>query len=143
MAKTDIDAMVTFLRSVPPITSPDFAVKPEAAPDSHKDGVISSALGKRVFEEACVSCHGWSGESPVTPFATLTGSGAVSDQSAMNVAQIVMAGATRLTPDGALSMPRFGEAYSNEEIAAVANFVTARFGVKGSSLTPQDIAKLR
>jgi mono/diheme cytochrome c family protein len=32
-------------------------------------------------------------------------------------------------------MPAFGNAYSDEEIAAVANYVTARFGSKGSQLT--------
>ena len=52
-------------------------------------------------------------------------------------------GTTRLTPDGALSMPAFGHAYSDDEIAAVANYVTARFGAKASSLTARDVAKLR
>ena len=40
-------------------------------------------------------------------------------------------------------MPAFGDAYSDAEIAAVANYVTARFGSKGSSLTAQDVAELR
>jgi hypothetical protein len=37
--------------------------------------------------------------------------------------------------------PSFGHAYS--EIAAVANYVTARFRTKDSSLTARDVAKLR
>src|SRR5262249_46748047 len=109
----------------------------------HKDGVTASLLGKKVFEEACVSCHGWSGESPVSPFATLTGSAAVSDQSATNVVQIVLNGTRRLTPDSALSMPAFADAYSDDEIAQVANYVAARFGAKGSSLTARDVRNLR
>ena len=32
-----------------------------------------------IFEGACVSCHGWTGESAISPFATLTGAGAVND----------------------------------------------------------------
>ena len=40
-------------------------------------------------------------------------------------------------------MPVFGETYSNAEIASVANYVTARFGAKGSELTAASIAKLR
>jgi mono/diheme cytochrome c family protein len=40
-------------------------------------------------------------------------------------------------------MPAFGDAYSNQEIADVANYVTARFGTKGSSLTEKDVASLR
>jgi mono/diheme cytochrome c family protein len=40
-------------------------------------------------------------------------------------------------------MPAFGNAYSDAEIAAVANYVTARFGGKPSHLTAQDVADLR
>ncbi|MGV7214649.1 c-type cytochrome [Bradyrhizobium sp. UFLA05-112] len=143
MTKADIEAMVTFLRSVPPTMSSDVASKSAPAPVSHKDGVTASLLGKKVFEGACVSCHGWSGESAVSKFATLTGSAAVNDPSAMNVAQIVISGTRRLTPDSALSMPSFGQAFSDDEIAAVVNYVTARFGAKGSALTARDIADLR
>ena len=85
----------------------------------------------------------WTGESPVSPFATLTGAWAVNDPSATNVAQIVLSGTMRHNPPDALSMPAFGNAYSDDEIAAVANYVTARFGSKGSKLTAKDVAELR
>ena len=143
MARADIEAMVTFLRSVPPSTSPDFSIRSAPAPVSYKDGVTANQLVKKTFEGACVSCHGWTGESAVSPFATLTGSAAVNDPSATNVAQIVIGGTRRLTPNGALSMPSFGHAYADDEIAAVANYVTARFGAKGSWLTAGNVANLR
>jgi mono/diheme cytochrome c family protein len=96
-----------------------------------------------VFEGACVSCHGWTGESSISPFATLTGAWAVNDPGATNVAQIVISGTQRHTPAGAVSMPAFGNAYSDTEIAAVANYVTARFGSKPSVISAQDVAELR
>ena len=145
LAPEDIHAIVAYLRSVPPISSPDLPATPAPpAPASHKEGVtIADISGKRIFEGTCVSCHGWTGESPVSQFATLTGSVAVNDPSAINVAQIVISGTKRHTPDGVLSMPAFGDAYSDDEIAAVANYVTARFGGKGSKLTARDVADLR
>jgi mono/diheme cytochrome c family protein len=144
MAPEDIRAMVAYLRSVPPSGSPDLpATTAPAAPPSHKDGVTADARGKMVFQGACVSCHGWTGESAISPTATLTGAWAVNDPGATNVAQIVLSGTKRSTPDGALSMPAFGNAYSDDEIAAVANYVTARFGAKGSKLTAKDVAELR
>ena len=144
MAPEDIRAMVAYLRTVPATSSPDLpATLAPPAPASHKDGGnIADARGKRVFEGACVSCHGWTGESSISPFATLTGAWAVNDPQATNVAQIVISGTQRHTP-GAISMPPFGNAYSDIEIAAVANYVTARFGSKGSQLTAQDVAELR
>jgi mono/diheme cytochrome c family protein len=143
-APEDIRAVVAYLRSVPPMTSTDLpATTAPPAPASHKDGPTADARGKMVFEGACVSCHGWTGESSVSPFATLTGAWAVNDPTATNVAQIVLSGTTRHNPPDALSMPAFGNAYSDDEIAAVANYVTARFGSKGSKLTAKDVADLR
>jgi mono/diheme cytochrome c family protein len=140
----DIRAIVAFLRSVPAIASPQFpATLAPAAPASHRQGGIENPSGKKVFEGACVSCHGWTGESPISPFATLTGSWAVNDPKATNVGQIVISGTKRHTPDGVISMPAFGNVYSDDEIAAVVNYVTARFGSKASKMTASDVAALR
>ena len=40
-------------------------------------------------------------------------------------------------------MPDFGSAYSDTEVAAVANYVTARFGSEPSNLTATHVADLR
>jgi mono/diheme cytochrome c family protein len=145
LAPEDIRAIVAYLRSVPPVASSDLPAGPApVAPASHKEGGGASLVqGKKIFEGACVSCHGWTGESPITPVATLTGSWAVNDPAATNVAQIVISGTERHTPQGVLSMPAFGAIYSDAEIAAVANYVTARFGAKGAQLTEKDVASLR
>lgn len=82
-------------------------------------------------------------ESPLSPFATLTGVSAVNDPSATNIAQIVISGTKRHTPEDALSMPAFGNAYSDDEIAAVANYVAARFGSKGSHISARDVSEQR
>jgi mono/diheme cytochrome c family protein len=145
LAQQDIRAVVAYLRTVPATASPDLpATLAPPAPASHRDGRgTQDPRGKMVFEGACVSCHGWTGESPLSPFATLTGAWAVNDPSAANVAQIVISGTKRSTPPGAISMPAFGSSHSDAEIAAVANYVTARFGSKGSQLTAKDVAELR
>jgi mono/diheme cytochrome c family protein len=140
----DIGAVIAYLRSVPAIASPDLpSTLAPPAPDSHKEGGTSDPRGKMVFEGACVSCHGWTGESLVSPFATLTGAWTVNDPSARNVAQIVISGTRRHTPKDVVSMPAFGNAYSDSEIAAVANYVIARFGSKSARLTAEDVAELR
>jgi mono/diheme cytochrome c family protein len=140
----DIRALVAYLRTVPPVPSPDLpATRAPPAPASYRDGGgADNTRGKMVFEGACVSCHNWTGESAITPLATLTGAWAVNDPSATNVAQIVISGTKRDTP-GAVSMPAFGSTHSDAEIAAVANYVTARFGSRGSQITAQEVAELR
>ena len=145
LAQEDIRAVVAYLRTVPPIASPDLpATLAPPAPASHRQGGgTADARGKMLFEGACVSCHGWTGESPISSFATLTGALAVNDPSGTNVVQVVLSGTKRLTPEHAVSMPAFGSAYSDAEIAALANYVTARFGSKASQVTAQEVAELR
>ena len=139
----DIRALATYLRSVPAVASSEPATIAPPAPASPKEGgAVADALGRKVFAQACVSCHDWTGVSALSPFATISGSRAVNDPSATNVAQIVISGTRRFT-SGGLSMPAFGSTYTDTEIAAVANYVTGRFGSAASKLTAKDVADLR
>ena len=140
----DLRAIVAYLRTIPAIRTHDLP-GPKASPASDNPKDIEAGLnprGKQIFEGACASCHGWSGVGVLTSYATLTGNRAVNDPSAINVAQIVLTGESRST-DGASLMPAFAAAYSDTEIAAVANYVTARFGAASSRLTAKDIAEFR
>jgi mono/diheme cytochrome c family protein len=145
MAESDIRALVVYLRSVPAISEPNLpaTIAPAAPLKSDEDRTTAVALGKKVFQEACVSCHDWSGISAISPYATIAGARAVNDPKATNVAQIVISGTRRLTPKGIISMPGFGAAYSDTEIAAVVNYVTARFGSEPSKVTEKNVADLR
>jgi mono/diheme cytochrome c family protein len=114
------------------------------APASPKDGgATPDPLGKKIFEEACVSCHDWTGVSAISPDATVAGARAVNDRSATNVAQIVISGTERHMPASVVSMPAFGISHSDTEIAAVTNYETARFGSARSGITDKDVAGLR
>jgi mono/diheme cytochrome c family protein len=146
LTKDDIAAIVNYLQTVPALASSDHPVtKSSPAPVSHREGVIAAIdpRGKQIFEGACVSCHGWTGASPLTRYATLTGARALNDPGATNVAQMVLHGMTRDAPGGKIFMPAFGHAYSDAEIAAVANYVTARFGAQPSRITAKQVTQLR
>ena len=144
LTQDDLEALRTYLRTVPATVERDSGpIVARAASASHEDGVNADDRGKMIYAGACESCHRWSGESPLTPLATLTGARAVNDARGTNVAQIVINGAHRTTPAGALQMPAFGHAYSDTEIAAVTNFVTGRFGTTAARLNGADVAELR
>jgi len=142
----DIGALVTYVRSVASISTADLPL-PRTSPAPRTPGESQTARvdshGKAVFEGACAGCHGWTGESPIIPFASLTGTRAVNDPTAINVAQVIIHGGPRQVANDPSNMPAFGSTYSDAEIASVANYVTARFGAKGSDLTAANIAKLR
>lgn len=145
LTPSDLGAVVAYLRSVPAIRTPDLPA-PKAEPASDAPKLMQASFdprGKQIFEGACASCHGWSGVSLLTSYATLTGDRAVNDPSAVNVAQVVISGERRRTADGVVMMPAFGAAYSDTEIAAVANYVTARLGAAPSHLSAADVGRLR
>jgi mono/diheme cytochrome c family protein len=146
LTQADITAMVTYLRSVSGIATSDLPEpKAGAAPASHAEGVAANVdtRGKAVYAGACAGCHDWTGVSPVIPDATLTGVRSVNDPTATNVVQIILSGAHRHASDAGATMPAFGGAYSDSEIASLANYVTARFGAQPSTVTAQNIATLR
>ena len=106
--------------------------------------VADDARGKKIFAGACASCHGWTGVSPVTPYRhdcrrargqRSDGDECGADRDLRHPRQPNPTGRSRCRPSAA--------AYSDTEIAAVANYVTARFGSAKSSVTENDIAGLR
>jgi mono/diheme cytochrome c family protein len=146
LTQGDITAIVTYVRSISGIATSDLPEpKASPAPASFAEGVAGNvdSRGKAVYAGACAGCHDWTGVSPVIPYATLIGVRSVNDPTATNVVQIVLSGAHRQIADAGATMPAFGSAYSDAEIASLANYVTARFGAQPSAVTAENIATLR
>jgi mono/diheme cytochrome c family protein len=145
LTQGDIAALAAYVSSVPAVRSHDAPLRTTPAPASHAQGVTAAIdpRGKEIYEGACAGCHGWTGISPVIDYASLTGTRAINDPSATNVVQVVLNGSTAGDTQGDVSMPGFGRAYTDREIAAVANYVTARFGAKASSVNAAGVAQAR
>lgn len=142
LTNSDIAAMVTYLQSVPAISTGASPKMAGPAPRAVLGAVHGNDVGQRIFGEACSGCHAYNGSGALVGEAQLTGNRAVNDASAANIALMILNGAGKPT-NGRRYMPAFDKSYSDAEIAAVANYVTARFGSKGSKLKAEDIAKLR
>jgi mono/diheme cytochrome c family protein len=147
LTASDVTAIVDYLRSVPAVSTPDLpASKSEPAPKDPLRGIAkeADAQGAMLFAGDCAGCHGWTGVNRDVPHTMLTGTRAVNDPSATNVALAVLRGAATLPPSGDIAtMPAFGAVYSDRAVAVVANFVIARFGVQPSAITPEEVRKLR
>lgn len=142
MTASDVAAMVTYLRTIPPVrTKASPAMAPPASALA-RSGPADNPEGKRLFEGACASCHAWSGQGAITPEQQLAGNRAVNDATASNVAMMILNGVGSPAHHGPY-MPSFRSAYSDREIAPVANYVTARFGSKPSRIAAGDVAKMR
>jgi mono/diheme cytochrome c family protein len=147
LTAADVSAIAEYVRSVPPLQTPDLpAPRLEPASDDPAQGVAvgSNPRGEALFASMCAGCHTWTGTNRSVPHATLTGTRAVNDPTATNVALAVLRGASTLPPSGDIAiMPAFGEAWSDEDIAAVSNYVIARFGARASAITADEVHRLR
>jgi mono/diheme cytochrome c family protein len=146
----DVGALVTYLRSVParagqePIAI-DAKPAPALASSDYAPGgdAQADAQGLQLFEGACASCHQWNGKGQQTPYAALLGARGVNDVRGYNVTQILLQGSRLHGGRASVFMPGFGDAYSNDEIAALSNYVIAHFGNKQGTVTPADVAARR
>jgi mono/diheme cytochrome c family protein len=136
----DIHAIVAYLRTVAPIdNAPAIAQNPPAANE------VSPApgLGVQVFAGNCANCHDWNGKGVQSPYANLLGSRTVNDPDATNLKAILLSGSSAPLPIQNAFMPPFARGHTDDELAAVANFVNGYFGNGMARVTAADIDTAR
>ena len=143
MSPADIRDIVVFLRSLKPIRN--LSMVAEAPARGGLESVDGrSGAGERIFASVCATCHAWNGRGVQDPSATLIGNRTVNDPTGTNLVNILLEGARVRNGTGAIVyMPPFGAAYTDDQIAAVANFVNGRFGDRSLALTGTDVAAIR
>ena len=142
----DVKALVAYLRRVEPRTGrPGSEIDPAPAAMTASAAWKPSAPdaanpeGQRLFEGVCAPCHQWNGGGRQTAYASLAGSQAVNDPEGVNLVRVMLVGADIKTSKGHGFMPAFAEAYGDDELAAVANYVIHQFGGKTGLVTAQDV----
>jgi mono/diheme cytochrome c family protein len=149
LSSEDITALTQYLRTVP-------AQRSElTAPVVHDPATLNGAtawspredrdesVGFQVFASACASCHGWDGTGQQTDNAELRGSRSVNDPAGTNVVRAVLEGIKIGSPGGNNAMPPFANSYSDEEIAAVSNYVIGHFGAKQGKVSAAGVRASR
>jgi mono/diheme cytochrome c family protein len=145
----DVGSLVAYLRSVPareghePISVDPKPAAMVASSDAAPGADTTPSQGRRLFEGACASCHQWNGIGQQTPYASLAGTRGVNDVGGANVTQAILRGVNMRVAGNDVFMPAFGEAYSDTEVSALANYVIAHFGGKQGTVTPAEVAKRR
>ncbi len=167
MKDADITAVVAYLQTTPAIAQTaqkapaysfdgqkvawdDYEHYPSTDNQSEANRDHSTLDGATLYNQACASCHGIQGEGSLdkhTP--ALTHNSTVGRADRTNLVMKIMHGVTRengTTHEVTTLMPAFSEAeteiYSwleNDQIAAVANYVTKTFGDGQETLSAQDV----
>ncbi|WP_250473474.1 c-type cytochrome [Caballeronia sp. GAFFF1] len=127
--------------------SPDARKKPQHATQADP-GAANAAhpRGARLYAAACASCHGVSGEGAGGAFPSLVHDGVTAAFGSMdtsNLVLVILHGVNRETRAAPVLMPAFGASLSDEDVAALANYVTHQFGDPRATTRAEDVARLR
>jgi len=139
LTDADRQAIAVFLKDSPPRS--EGVPRPQqvtlAEPGS------GSALGNKLFAEACASCHRWDGTGNQSQTAMLLGLKTVNDPAASNVRSILLSGHGAADAPVNRRMPSFGNIYTDQELAALSSFMLQRFGESGAQVSVPAVAKRR
>ncbi len=167
MTDSDLEAVVAYLQKTPAISNKaqqapaysfegekviwtDYENYPSTDNQSEANRDHSTLNGAILYNQACSSCHGINGEGSLdhhTP--ALTHNSTVGRADRTNLVMKIMQGVMRedgKTHEVTTLMPAFAEEYTeiyswlnNAQIAAVANYVTEKFGDGKSTLSENDV----
>ena len=111
-------------------------------------GMTGQQPGAQVYSANCASCHGASGQgSPDGYYPSLFHNSATVGKT--NLVATILLGVERETDKGRVFMPPFGAQpnalnhLSDEEVAALANYIQVRFGSGAADVRPGDVAEIR
>jgi fructose 5-dehydrogenase cytochrome subunit len=158
----DLDAIATYVKSVPAIHDPIddasrfMAGKPSAelATLRGRDGVKSDndadPSGAELFQGNCASCHSPEGQgSKDGYYPSLFHNSATGARNATNLIAAILYGVNRVTTGKQAFMPGFGgqptdaNQLSDRNIMVLGNYVMTQYGAGAATITQQKVAEAR
>jgi mono/diheme cytochrome c family protein len=138
LTEEDAKAMAVYIKSLPPIERDTEQTLYEE----------EQAQGLAIYDEYCEECHSRSGRGAFLKAPPVSGSAIVQAPSAASLINIILYGADPPKdvpePFGAWEdMAAFGGKLSDEEVAALSNYLRTAWENKGSRATAEDVAKQR
>ncbi|HEY1998578.1 MAG TPA: cytochrome c [Paraburkholderia sp.] len=148
----DLRSIVVYLRSVAPViggeTHPrDQWGKPASDVTAWRGTAMTGVNGAQLFVANCASCHTWSGQgvgaSAPGAYPSLIHNTTVGASDASNLAMVILHGVQRTTQQADVLMPAFAGELSDDQVAAITNYVTRQFGNPQATVSVEQVAKLR
>jgi mono/diheme cytochrome c family protein len=138
LSEPDVQAMAVYLKSLP--ATPD---RRAPAPPPSEDVM---KLGRQLYENNCVDCHGADGRGAGTAYPPLAGNRALTMIEPVNAIRIVLNGGFPPSTSGnprPYGMPPYSPVMSDAEVAAVVSYVRASWGNAAPVVTPAEVNRYR
>ena len=161
LSAADLNAIATYVRSVPAIHDPAdersrFAVGQASSDLGQLRGTSAVAAdsgtpsGAELFQGNCASCHAPLGQgSRDGYYPSLFSNSALGSRNPNNLIATILNGVNRTTAAGQAFMPGFGggavglAALSDPEIASLGNYLLEHYGRRGIVVTAAQVAEVR
>jgi mono/diheme cytochrome c family protein len=161
LSAADIDAIATYIKSVPAIHNPADASRfsagkmfSELAVLRGRDGISSNndanPTGAELFQGNCASCHSAEGQgSKDGYYPSLFHNSATGANDPTNLIAAILYGVDRTVSGRQAFMPGFGghptdaNQLSNRDIAVLATYVLTHYGPGDASATEQQVSEVR
>lgn len=137
MSDADVKAIALYLKSLPPSRRETIVTPPEEA---------EMTAGKAVYAKLCIACHEADGSGAPRIYPPLPGNALLQSVNPSSTLRIILDGAHTVTTPRAPNtgeMPAYAKQLSNDEIAAVTNYIRNSWGNAGLMVTPAQVARAR
>ncbi|MEM5434259.1 cytochrome c [Paraburkholderia diazotrophica] len=150
--REDLRSIATYLRAIKPVDTGESRARAGwGAPASDvvalRGTKTNGVNGAQLFLANCATCHNWTGEgvgaSAPGAYPSLIHNTVSGASDANNLAMVILHGVSRRTQAADALMPAFDRDLSDEQIAAITNYVTKRFGNPQSTVSVEQIGTLR
>lgn len=138
MSDADVQAIAIYLKSLPPSRRESIVTPPE-------DDAAMTA-GKAVYAKLCIACHEADGSGAPRIYPPLPGNALLQSVNPSSTLRILLDGAHTVTTPRAPNtgeMPGYARQLSDDEIAAVTNYIRNSWGNAAPLVTPAQVAKAR
>ncbi len=137
MSDADVHAMAVYLKSLP--AGPP---EPKVTPPSEAE----MKAGQAIYAHACIACHEADGSSAPRIYPPLPGNAVLQSDNPASTIRIILDGAQTVTTPRAPnsgSMPGYAKDLSDEQVAAVANYIRNSWGNSAPLVSAGDVKKAR
>lgn len=137
MSDADVRAIAVYLKSLPPSRRETIVTPPDDA---------EMKAGQAVYAKLCIACHEADGSGAPRIYPPLPGNALLQSVNPSSTLRIILDGAHTVTTARAPNtgeMPGYAKQLSDQDIAAVTNYIRNSWGNAGPLVTPAQVAKAR
>lgn len=134
----DLNAIAVFLKSLPAGT-----YSTELASEDYAD---LNSPGAALYSDNCAACHRSDGRGYARTFPALAGNAALQGNDPSSLISMILHGGRAPVTRQALTgtrMPDFGWRLTDQQVAAISNFVRNSWGNQASEVTPEQVKDVR